>query len=271
MGENQFRGQSQDLGFGNVFGGQVMAQALAAATRTVGLGFAAHSLHSYFMRAGKAHLPIEYGVDCIRDGKSFVNRRVVATQEGKAFFSCSCSFQREEEGFEHQDPMPQVPGPQGIMPESALVEKMAPLLPADIREKLLAPRPIEIRVVDPMDPLTPKAMPPERFVWFRAPSPLPKDGALHKYLLTYASDFYLVSTALYPHGRTFWSPDTQVASLDHAIWFHREFSMDQWHLYAMKSPNASGARGLNMGAIYAQDGARVASVVQEGLTRPLKK
>ena len=269
--ENQFRGQSQDLGFGNVFGGQVMAQALSAATRTVDPAFGAHSLHGYFMRAGKANGPIDYAVERVQDGKSFVNRRVTALQKGQVFFSLSCSFQRPEQGFDHQDPMPRVPGPQGIIPESALVDKLIPHLPAGIREKVLAPRPIEIRVVDPMDPFNPQAMPPKRFIWFRAPSPLPKDEVLHKYLLTYASDFHLVSTALYPHGRTFWSQDTQVASLDHAVWFHREFSMDQWHLYAMESPNASGARGMNMGAVYSQDGVRVASVVQEGLTRPMKK
>ena len=268
--ENIFRGQSQDLGFGSVFGGQVLGQALSAASRTVASDFHAHSLHGYFMRAGDATKPIVYTVDCIRDGKSFVTRRVVAVQKGQAIFSMGASFHKNEQGYEHQDTMPVIKGPDGIEPEVEMARRLSGHIPPVILEKLLCEKPIEIRVVNPVNHFDPKPMPPEKYVWFRAIDKIPDDAAIHRYMLAYASDFHLVATALYPHAKTFWSPDMQVASLDHSIWFHREFRFDDWLLYVMKSPNAGKARGLNIGSIYTRDGVLVASVAQEGLLRPLK-
>jgi acyl-CoA thioesterase-2 len=265
--ENIFRGQSQDLGFGSVFGGQVLGQALSAASQTVPDGRQAHSLHGYFMRAGDAKKPIAYTVDCIRDGKSFTTRRVVAVQKGRAIFSMAASFHIEEPGFDHQDDMPAVQGPDGLEPEIETARQLADHIPPGIREKILCDKPIEIRHVNPVNPLKPQKRAPVKCVWFRATGPLPDDMAVHQYLLAYASDFNLMITSLYPHGHTYWEPAMQVASLDHAMWFHRDFRMDDWLLYAMQSPSASGARGLAIGRIFTQAGRLVATVSQEGLIR----
>ena len=265
--ENIFRGQSQDLGFGNVFGGQVLGQALSAASQTVPVERRAHSLHAYFMRPGDALKPIVYTVDCIRDGRSFTTRRVLAVQKGRAIFSMSASFQVDESGFDHQDTAPSVPGPEGLERELDAARRLADKIPAGLREKLLCRKPIEIRHVNPVDPFAPEKKEPVKFVWFRAIDRMPDDVAAHQYLLAYASDFNLVATSLYPHGFTFWQPEMQVASLDHAMWFHRDFRMDDWLLYAMESPNACKARGLSIGRIFTRDGKLVASVAQEGLIR----
>ena len=265
--ENIFRGQSQDLGFGNVFGGQVLGQALSAAYQTVPDGRQAHSLHGYFMRAGDAGKPIVYTVDCIRDGKSFTTRRVVAVQKGLAIFSMAASFQVEEPGFDHQDDMPEVQGPDSLEPDIERARKLAEYIPPDIREKILCDKPIEIRQVNPIHPFKPEKRPPVKYVWFRAIGPIPDVIAVHQYLLAYASDFNLVGTSLYPHGHTFWEPEIQMASLDHAMWFHRDFRLDDWLLYAMVSPSASRARGLSIGRIFTRDGRLVATVSQEGLIR----
>ncbi len=266
--ENIFRGQSQDLGFGAVFGGQVVGQALSAAHQTVPADRHVHSLHAYFLRGGDAARPIVYSVDPVRDGKSFSTRRVVAIQNGRAILTMAASFQVVEPGFDHQEPGPEaVPGPEGLVPEMVLARAVAERIPRTIREKILCPKPIEIRPVDPIDPFAPEKRPPIRYVWFKAIDSLPDDPMVHRYLLAYASDFGLVGTALYPHGHSYWEPPMQVASLDHAIWFHREFRMDDWLLYAMQSPNACGARGLAVGRVYTRQGILVASVTQEGLIR----
>ena len=265
--ENIFRGQSQDLGFGNVFGGQVLGQALSAASQTVPSERGAHSLHAYFMRPGDATKPIVYNVDCIRDGRSFTTRRVVAVQKGRAIFSMSASFQIDEPGFDHQDEMPKVPGPEGLEGELDRARRLAEHIPAGIREKLLCQKPIEIRHVNPVDPFKPAKMAPVKYVWFKAIDTIPDDPAAQQYMLAYASDFNLVATTLYPHGYTFWQPEMQVASLDHAMWYHREVRMDEWLLYAMQSPNAGKARGLAIGRIFTRDGKLVATVAQEGLIR----
>ncbi len=266
--ENIFRGQSQDLGFGSVFGGQVLGQALSAAYRTVSTGRRAHSLHAYFLRMGDALRPIVYQVDRIRDGKSFTTRRVVALQKGQAIFNMAASFQVDEPGFEHQEsPPPQIPGPEGIASEFEIAQSVADKIPSSIRDKLLCRKPIEIRPIDPINPFSPDKRAPIRYSWFRTIERIPDDPAVHQYLLAYASDFGLVITSLYPHGHSFWEPDMQVASLDHAMWFHRDFRMDDWLLYIMSSPNASRARGLNNGRIYSRDGKLLASIVQEGLIR----
>jgi acyl-CoA thioesterase-2 len=265
--ENIFRGQSQDLGFGNVFGGQVLGQALSAAYQTVVPERRVHSLHAYFLRAGDATRPIVYTVDCIRDGKSFTTRRVVAVQKGRPIFSMSASFQIPEDGFEHFDKAPMVPGPEGIASELEFAQQIAANIPDSIREKILCRKPIEIRPVEPMNPFSPEKRPPVRYTWFKAIDTVPDDFAVHQSLLAYASDFGLVVTSMYPHGHSFWEPEMQVASLDHAMWFHREFRMDDWLLYAMASPNACKARGLSHGKIYTRQGTLVASVTQEGLIR----
>ncbi len=265
--ENIFRGQSQDLGFGNVFGGQVLGQALSAASQTVPSERRAHSLHAYFMRPGDAARPIVYTVDCIRDGRSFTTRRVVAVQKGRAIFSMSASFQIDEPGFDHQDEMPKVPGPEGLEREIDGARRLAERIPAGIREKLLCRKPIEIRHVNPVDPFGPAKKAPVKYVWFKAIDTMPDDPTAQQYMLAYASDFNLVATTLYPHGYTFWQPEMQVASLDHAMWYHREVRMDEWLLYAMQSPSAGKARGLAIGRIFTRDGKLVATVAQEGLIR----
>lgn len=265
--QNLFRGQSQDLGWGNVFGGQVLGQALSAAAQTVPDERPVHSLHGYFLRTGDASRPIVYDVDCIRDGKSFTTRRVVAIQGGKAIFSLSASFQTTEEGFDHQAAPPGAEGPEGLLSEQGLAKQLADLIPAPLRERALADRPIEIRPVKPMNPLAPEKGPPDRCVWYRASGELPATPAIHQYLLAYASDFSFLGTAMQPHGVSWLSPGMQVASLDHAMWFHRPFRFDEWLLYSIDSPSASGARGLVRGQFFTADGRLVASCAQEGLIR----
>ncbi|AOY59065.1 acyl-CoA thioesterase II [Desulfococcus multivorans] len=265
--ENIFRGQSQDLGYRSVYGGQVLGQALSAACQTVPKDRRIHSLHAYFLRMGDARKPIVYDVDCIRDGKSFTTRRVVAIQKGRAVFSMSASFQVDEPGFEHQDAPPSVPGPEGLESDIEFALRHQDKIPAAIREKIICRRPIEMRPVNPIKPFAPEKREPVRYTWFKTIDRMPDDPAVHRYLLAYASDFGLVVTALYPHGHSYWEPSMQVASLDHAMWFHRDFRIDDWLLYVMKSPNACKARGLASGRIYTRDGRLIASVVQEGLIR----
>lgn len=267
LDENIFSGQSQDLGFGNVYGGQVLGQALSAAYQTVPPERRAHSLHAYFLRHGDVKAPIVYNVDRIRDGKSFTTRRVVAIQKGRAIFNMAGSFQINEPGFDHQDRVPSVPGPEGLSSELELVNRIADQIPAPIREKLQCKHPIEVRPVDPMNLFAPEKREPLRYNWIRAVDKMPDDPSVHHCLLAYASDYGLVVTSLYPYGQSFWQPAMQVASLDHAMWFHRSFRMDDWLLYAMQSPNASNARGLAYGKVFNRQGALVATVVQEGLIR----
>ena len=265
--ENLFRGQSQDLGWGAVFGGQVLGQALSAAEQTVPSDRGVHSFHSYFLRRGDAQKPIVYEVDPIRDGRSFTTRRVRAVQNGKAIFSMSASFQLHEDGFEHQDEMPEAEGPDGLVSELELARKFADLLPPKMREIATAERPIEIRAVDPNNPLNPDVRPPHKQVWYRAAGKLPDSPNVHQYLLAYASDFHFLTTALNPHGVSVWSRSMQVASLDHAMYFHRPFRFDDWLLYVIDSPSANGARGLVRGQFFDRQGRLVASTVQEGLMR----
>lgn len=268
--ENIFRGQSQDLGFGNVFGGQVLGQALSAASQTVPSERHAHSLHGYFMHPGNVQKPIVYTVDCIRDGKNFTTRRVVAVQGGRAIFSMSASFQMEESGFEHQDRMPDVPGPEELKSVIEFARPMADKLRPDAREKLLREKPIESRIVDPINPFEPEKRPPEKYIWLRAIDNLPDDPFIHQCLLAYASDFGLVGTALNPHGQSFWMPGMQLASLDHAMWFHGDFRLDDWLLFSIRSPRAAKSRGLAIGHFFTHDGRLVATAVQEGLIRKRK-
>jgi acyl-CoA thioesterase-2 len=274
--ENIFRGQSQNLGWGRVFGGQVVGQALSAAEQTVPEGRAVHSLHGYFLRPGDAEQPIVYTVDPIRDGRSFTTRRVVAVQNGEAIFSLSASFQIEEAGLDHQaERMPDVAGPDDLLNERELGERYLARLPEAVlasipkamRERVVAERPIEVRPIDPIDPMNPGRREPVKHVWFRASGTLPDSPSIHQYLLAYASDFHLLGTSMMPHGVTWLTPGMQVASLDHAMWFHRPFRFDDWLLYDMDGPSAQGARGLARGRWFTRDGKLIASCAQEGLVR----
>lgn len=265
--ENLFRGRSQDLGFRQLYGGQVLGQSLSAASQTVEEARHVHSLHGYFLRPGDASMPVVYSVDRVRDGGSFSTRRVTAIQKGKTIFTCSASFQYDEEGFEHQSQMPKVVGPENLPSEVELAKRMADLLPEAIRDKMLCAKPIEMRPVTAEDPFNPKPGEPVKYVWFRADGNLPDVPALHKYMLAYASDFGLLTTSLLPHGKSVWHKDMQIASLDHALWFHGNLRADQWLLYAMDSPWAGNARGFARGNIYNQAGQLVASSCQEGLIR----
>ncbi len=264
---NLYRGRSQDLGYGAVFGGQVIGQALSAASQTVSADRCVHSLHAYFLLPGDVKLPILYDVDRIRDGKSFTTRRVRAIQKGRSIFSMSASFQVGETGFDHQDSMPDVPGPEGLKSDLELSWQVQDRIPDHVRDQILCNRPIELRPVDPFTPFDAKPRKPQNYCWLRAIDRLPDDPAVHRYMLAYASDFYLSLTALLPHGHSVWEPEIQLASLDHTLWFHRPFRMDEWLLYDMHSHRASGARGLNTGKIFSRKGLLVASVAQEGLIR----
>jgi acyl-CoA thioesterase-2 len=264
---NLFRGQSQDLGWGTVFGGQVLGQALSAAIQTVPPERQVHSLHGYFLRPGDVKVPVVYDVDRIRDGKSFTTRRVVAIQHGRPIFNLSASFQVDEDGYTHQDEMPDAPDPDSVLSEQELVRRNLKRLPAMLAERATAERPLELRPIDPLNPFEPDARPPHQMVWDRAAGELPDNPALHRCLLTYASDFSFVATAMRPHAVSWWTPGMQVASLDHAMWFYRPFRMDDWLLHVMESPIAAGARGLVRGRFFTRDGQLVAMTTQEGLMR----
>lgn len=265
--ENLFRGQCQDLGWGQVFGGQVLGQALSAAAKTVPADRKVHSMHGYFLLTGRVDRPIVYEVDRIRDGGSFTTRGVRAIQNGQAIFSMSASFQAEEQGFEHQDPMPQLPGPDGRPSQVELARRIADRIPSPLKERFTADSPIEIRVVEAGNPFDPKVRPPTSSAWLRSNGALPDDPALHCYLLAYASDFNFLGTSMNPHGVSWLSRGMQVASLDHAMWFHRPFRMDEWLLQVVESPSASGGRGLVRAHFFTRDGRLVASTAQEGLIR----
>ncbi len=260
---NIFRGISPDEDRQRVFGGQVAGQALVAAARTVEPGRAVHSLHAYFLRPGDPHVPILYEVDRIRDGRSFTTRRVVAIQHGKAIFNLQCSFQVPEEGLEHEAPMPEVPAPDTLPDFQA---RMGPYAEA-LGDWFHRPRPIDMRYVDWNPPDRRDPLPPFQRVWLRADGTLPDDPVLHACVLTYASDMTLLDTALLPHGGSWHDPSMFMASLDHAMWFHRSFRADEWLLYSQDSPSASAGRGLGRGAIHTTDGRLAATVVQEGLIR----
>ena len=277
--DNLFRGRTGGDGFKRVYGGQVLAQSLAAAQRTVGPddiadGEAAktgprqmHSLHSYFLLAGDPKVPIIYDVERVRDGGSFTTRRVKAIQHGRPIFVMSASFQKEEQSFAHQAPMPDVPGPESLPSQQDLRKSIAASLPENMRSYLLRDLPMDMRIVEVDRYRTRSKAKPAQHVWLKANGTLPDDVALHHCVLTYASDFTLLDTALVAHGKLMFDVDVQLASLDHAIWVHRPFRADEWLLYAQDSPSASGARGFSRGSVFSRDGRLVASTVQEGLMR----
>jgi acyl-CoA thioesterase-2 len=266
--QNIYRGRNRDIGSGRVFGGQVLAQALVAARRTVEEDDReAHSIHGYFILPGELDLPIVYFVTRLRDGRSFTTRHVTAIQNGSAIFDLVASFHARQEGPEHQLPMPDVPMPEDLRPELDLIREAAERIPEPLRRVLTQDRPIDFRPVAPLDPLDPRPSPPAKHLWFRALGGMPSDALVHQAVLAYASDYGLLGTVLQPHAISIRSPRIQVASLDHALWFHRSFRVDEWLLYAMDSPAACGGRGFARGSIFTREGTLVASVAQEGLTR----
>lgn len=268
LDDNLFRGYGNWGPAIRLYGGQVMSQAMSAAQQTVQGNFVLHSMHAYFMRPGDPKRAVVYDVELIREGRSFLTRRVTARQHGAAIFSCQLSYQKPEGGFDHQAPMPQVVGPENLKSESQL---MAGLV---FKSKLSPPEsraqeewPIDYWPLQPVDLHNPQPHAPLSQVWLRAAAPLPDDLALHQQLLAFASDHNILITALRPHATSFVTPGLQIATIDHAMWFHRPFRIDDWLLYETESPSASNARGFAVGRIFQRDGTLVASVSQEGLIR----
>ena len=269
VGEDRFRAQSEDIGTPAVFGGQVLGQALMAASLTVDAARPVHSMHAYFLLPGE-HAPIDYSVDRVRDGRSFTTRHVLARQAGRIIFEMAASFQTMDRGVEHQLPMPALDGPEGLPSELEQRLALGDRLPAQWRVKATAPHGIEYRRVEQDDPVAPVPREGGSAVWMRAVAPLPDDPMVHRALLAYASDHGLLRAALVPHGLSFLAGDVRAASLDHAMWFHRDFRFDDWLLYVIDSPSAGGARGLCRGSVFARDGRLVASTAQEGMLRVIE-
>lgn len=262
-----YRGQSQDLGFRTLFGGQVMGQALSAAQETVNVSQHVHSFHSYFLRPGDASKPVVYDVENLRDGKSFNTRRVQAIQNGQTIYCMTASFQREEKGLEHQDCMPNVPQPEEVQSYTDYIFEHQDKIPEKMRGKLLSEKPIELRPIQKYNWYQPEKMPATCQMWIKASGKLSDDLRIHTYMLAYTSDFHFLPTAVYPHGVSPWQENFQMATIDHAMWFHRPFRIDEWLLYSVDSPTASGGRGLVKGQIFNQKGQLVASTMQEGVIR----
>ena len=263
---NLFRGHAPKSDGPRIFGGLVIAQALLAAYGTVEKSLC-HSIHCYFLRPGDPSVPILYEVDRARDGRSFTSRRVTAIQHGEQIFNLAGSFQHPEEGLEHQDPMPDEPSPEQLSDETQLRARLTANLPLLMRQMAERPRPIDMRPVDPQNFMAAAPAPPFQNVWMRASEPIGDDPVFNQAVLAYASDMSFLSTSMRPHGMSWQTRGLQTASIDHAIWFHRPVDFNDWHLFAQKSPSASGARGFNIGEIYSQDGRLVASAAQEGLMR----
>nr|WP_298101154.1 acyl-CoA thioesterase II [uncultured Shinella sp.] len=262
-----FRGKSPQVGWQRVFGGQVIGQALVAATRTVAEGRFVHSLHAYFVRPGDPSVPIIYDVENIRDGGSFSTRRVTAIQHGKPIYFMTASFQDDEDGFEHQAPMPDVPMPENLLGEAELKERFLTQAPSHIRAYWERPRPIELRPVALDHYFSAEKLEPRQNIWVRTTGPVPAERHLQAAVLAYLSDMTLLDTSLFAHGTSVLDRRLQVASLDHAMWFHRPPVLDDWLLYSQDSPSAFGGRGMTRGAIFSRSGTLLASVAQEGLIR----
>ena len=269
VAEDRFRGQSEDIGTPAVFGGQVLGQAVMAASLTVAPDRPMHSMHAYFLLPGE-HAPIDYSVDRVRDGRSFTTRHVLARQENRIIFEMTASFQTVEEGIEHQLAMPDAPGPEGLPSELEQRVALGDKLPARWQVKGIEPHGIEYRRVEQDDLLAPVAREGGSAIWMRAISPLPDEPVMHRALLAYASDHGLLRASMVPHGLTFMTGKVRAASLDHAMWFHREFRFDDWLLYVIDSPSASGARGLCRGSVFTRAGQLVASTAQEGMVRVIR-
>ena len=268
--DNFFRGMATPQGRGRSFGGQVIGQALMSAIKTVGEERPVHSLHAYFMRPGDATKPVLYRVERDRDGRSFATRRVIAVQSGKPILNLAASFHVKEEGLFQQSAMPDVPAPEELENEVQLGERFADQLPEAYLAWLRSPRPIELRPVGLRPPFTRESQGPMQHIWMRIRGDLGDTVAMHRAALSYVSDFGLLGTSVLPWAKAFIDPDMQFASLDHAVWFHDDFRMDEWQLYSMDSPWTGGARGFNRGQIFSRDGRLVASTAQEGLVREVK-
>ncbi|TNM60904.1 acyl-CoA thioesterase II [Aliirhizobium smilacinae] len=264
---NLYRGTGPSIGWQRVFGGQVIAQALVAAQRTVDADRFVHSLHAYFVRPGDPNVPIVYQVERIRDGGSFATRQVQAIQHDKAIFSMLASFQPDEGGYEHQIEFPDVPQPEDLMEEAEFKRLFLPKAPDAIRRYWERPRPIELRPTSLKHYLTTEKLEPRQDVWVRTIGAVPDDRGVQAAILAYLSDMTLLDASLYPHGTSVFDPRLQAASLDHAMWFHRPIRFDDWLLYSQESPSASGGRGMTRGSLYKRSGVLVASVAQEGLIR----
>ncbi len=265
---NLFRGESRDIGAPQVFGGQVLGQALMAAYATIE-DRVVHSLHAYFLRPGDFNAPIVYDVDRARDGGSFSNRRVIAIQHGEQIFNMAASFQTAQQGLEHQISMPKVPPPEGLKDFETYRREILPLIPEKLRRMIQHERPFEFRPVRLPDYFKPEKLEPVKHVWFRAVDRLPADQTLHRCLLAYVSDYHLLDAATLPHGISLVQGNVRMASIDHAMWFHRDVQVDDWLLYSIDGPSASGARGFARGSIFTRTGTLVASTDQEGLIRVL--
>jgi len=265
--DNLFRGVSLHVDWQRVYGGQVLGQALAAAVQTCDQDRIIHSLHGYFLLAGNPKRPIVYDVEYLRDGGSFSTRRVKAIQHGQVIFVMSASFHRIEEGMDHRTDMPDVPPPEDLPSAKDIFAKAAETLPDIMRNFWKKPQPIDMRPVDLSRYLTREKRDPRQYIWLKAASPLPDNPTVHQCALAYASDFTLLDTALIAHGKLMFDRDVQLASLDHALWFHRAVNFNEWLLYAQDSPSAHGARGFCRGEIFDRNGALIASTAQEGLMR----
>jgi acyl-CoA thioesterase-2 len=268
--DNLFRGPRASEGWQRVYGGQVLAQSLVAAALTVDPSRSIHSLHGYFLLAGDPEREIIYDVERIRDGGSFTTRRVRGIQHGRAIFSMSGSFHKSEDGYDHQSPMPNVPSPESLPSAKKLMSGVLANLPENMRAYWRREHPIDVRIVDASRYASREPQVAQQSIWLKANGPLPDTPYIHQAILAYASDFTLLDTALIAHGKLLFDRDIQLASLDHAMWFHRPFRADQWLLYVQDSPSAFGARAYCRGAIFDREGRLVASTVQEGLMRPLE-
>ncbi len=262
-----FRGQSQDLGFPQLFGGQVIGQALSAAKQTIEPERVCHSFHSYFLLPGDSKNPVVYDVEIIRDGRSIASRRVKAIQHGRTIFYMTASFHFPHEGFDHQASMPNVTPPDSLPSELEIARQYQEYIPDHLRARFTCDKPIEMRPVEFHNPLKPEKSAPKKHIWMKAAGSLPDDPRIHKYLLAYASDFGFLPTATQPHGVSYLTPKFQMATIDHSMWFHRDFRFDDWLLYEMESPSASGQRGFVLGKIYDKNGKLCASSAQEGVLR----
>ena len=252
-----------------IFGGQVVAQALEAAYRTV-KDRSCHSLHSYFIRPGDPSMPVIYEVDQARDGGSFTTRRVVAIQKGRQIFNLAASFHVQENGPSHQHEMPTVPEPDTLLDRADLKARTVHLVPENRQADYVRPSAIDVRLIGDYDHLNPTPSSDQNAIWFRLMRPVDASPARHQCLLAYASDMYLLGSAMRPHGESWFTGRVMTASLDHAMWFHAPINFSEWHLYQMDSPWSGGARGFNRGSIFTQNGQLVASTTQEGLNRPIK-
>ncbi len=261
-----FKGHSHDVGVSHVFGGQVLSQALHASLITVPDDRVVHSMHGYFILRGDPNHPIVYMVEPVRDGGSFSTRRVRAIQHGRDIFIMALSFQLVQEGLDHQVQAPSVEAPEGLRSDQELLEMYASQLPESM-QRYRRPRPIEFRPVNPLSFVMPVKQKPLRYVWLRANGRLPNDLRVQQRVLAYASDYNLLTTAVQPHRHQVQQHELQMASLDHAMWFHRPFDFNEWLLYEVDSPSASNARGFTRGSLYTREGVLVASVVQEGMIR----